>query len=131
MSLGDHKLDFCEVAGEGYVLVPFGFTINTTTDPDGITGHCVATITRSEAGEFLCTLAAGYAPYSVVFGTASVSVVADDTDVTCLVDWSTTTADRIFTVRTMTGAVQTDPTDNLLVGGFLLCKKTDRLGYRG
>jgi len=130
MGLGDHKLDHPEIVGEGFVLIPFGFTINNTTDPDGITGHSVATIARSEAGEFLCTLAAGYAPYSVIFGTASASVVADDTDVKCQGDWSTTATDRIFTVRTMAGATQVDPTNDTLVGGFLLCKKTDRSGIR-
>ncbi len=126
MGIGDHKLVQVEILDEGVVDLPFGFTINTTTDPDGLIGKSLYTVARSEAGEFLCTLADGYAPYSVFFGSAWASVVADDTDVKCQVDWSTTATDRIFTVRTMAGATQVDPTDNTLIGGFLRCKKTDR-----
>jgi hypothetical protein len=126
MSLGDRKLSLLEVVDEGVVVVPFGFTINGTTTPDGLKGDLLASVAYSEAGEFLCTLASGYAPYSVFYGAASVSNTSDDVDMYAIVDWSTTASDRTFTVRTMTGATQTDPTDNLLVGGFLLCKKTDR-----
>ncbi len=126
MGIGDHSLSLVEILDQGVVVVPFGFTINGTSTPDGLKGLALYTVARSEAGEFLCTLADGYAPYSVFYGVASASIVADDTDVTCLVDWSTTATDRIFTVRTMTGATQTDPTDDTLIGGHLLCKKTDR-----
>ncbi len=126
----DGKLSLLEAIGEGCVIIPFGFTINTTTDPDGLIGDHLVTAVRSEAGEFLCTLVSGKSPVSCFFGYAGVSVTADDTDVTGLVDWSTVASAGTFVVRTMTGAVQTDPTDNLLVGGFLLCKKTDRVASR-
>jgi hypothetical protein len=36
-----------------------------------------------------------------------------------------------FVVRTMTAATQTDPTDDLVVGGFLLVKKTTRRARGG
>ncbi len=126
----DKKLDLLEVIGEGCVAIPFGFTISTTTHPVAVIGDHVVSMTRSEAGEFLGTLVTGQRPYSCFFGVASCSVIADDTDVTCLVDWSDVAALGTFTVRTMTGAVQTDPTTGLLVGGFLLCKKTDRVATR-
>lgn len=126
MGLGDHRLSQVEIVDEGVVLLPFGFTINGTSDPDGLKGLCLLSVARSEAGEFLCTLADGYKPYFCFYGRADVSVTADDTDVEGLLDWSTVASAGTFVVRTMTGAVQTDPTDDLLVGGFLLCKKTDR-----
>jgi hypothetical protein len=122
----DRKLDPLEIVGEGFAIIPFAFVINGTSDPDGIIGKTILTAVRSEAGEFLCTLVASTTPYVCYYGEAGVSVTADDTDVTGLVDWSTVASAGTFVVRTMTGAVQTDPTDNLLVGGFLLVKKTDR-----
>jgi len=126
----DRKLGGVETSDEGVVLVPFGFTINGTSDPDGLKGNLLSTVARSEAGEFLCTLGANSKPYFCFYGEAGVSVTADDTDVTGLVDWSTVASAGTFVVRTMTGAVQTDPTDDLLVGGFLLMKKTDRAAGR-
>jgi len=126
----DRKLSLLEVIGEGCVVIPFGFTINGTTTPDGLTGDHLVSVAYSEAGEFLCTLVAGQSPYSCFVGIAAVSNTADDTDMYALVDWSTVASAGTFVVRTMTGAVQTDPTDDLLVGGFLLCKKTDRIATR-
>lgn len=118
-----HKLYQLECADEGCVILPFGFTINGTSDPDGLTGVITA-VTRSEAGEFLCTLYGE--PVSVYCGYAEISSTADDVDIYGKVDWSTVATNGQFTVRCMTGATQTDPTDNLLVGGFLLVKKTNR-----
>lgn len=126
----DRKLSLLEIVGEGCCVIPFGFTINATTDPDGVVGDHIVSFTRSEAGEFVGTLVTGQRPYACFVGLAAVSVIADDTDVLCEVDWSDVATLGTFTVRTMTGAVQTDPTDNLLVGGFLLCKKTDRAATR-
>jgi hypothetical protein len=117
-----------ECTDEGVVLVPFGFTINGTSDPDGLKGDALSTVARSEAGEFLCTLVGE--PVDCFFGTAQVSNTADDVDMYCTVDFSTVDSAGTFVVRTMTGSTQTDPTDNLLVGGYLLVKKTDRIGYR-
>lgn len=117
-----------ECADEGVVVVPFGFTINGTSDPDGLIGDGLVTAVRSEAGEFLCTLKDR--PVSCFFGDAEVSSTADDVDIYGKVDWSTVASAGTFVVRTMTGAVQTDPTDNLKVGGFLLVKKTDRAARR-
>lgn len=110
---------------EGVVLIPFGFTINGTSDPDGLIGDNLATVARSEAGEFLCTLK-DVPPY-VFFGYAEISSTADDVDIYGKVDWSTVVSAGTFVVRCMTGSTQTDPTDNLKVGGFLLAKKTTRV----
>ncbi len=130
MGLGDRDLNQTLVPDEGIVRVPFGFQINTTSDPNNLKGDVLSTATRAAAGRFTCTLAAGYAPYSVIFGTASASVVANSTDIKCQVDWSTTATDRIFTVRTMAGATETDPTDDTFIGGELVCKITDRAAGR-
>lgn len=122
----DRVLSQLEVVGEGFAVIPFGFTINGTSDPDAIIGKTLATVVRSEAGEFLCTLAANTTPAVCYVGFAGVSNTADDVDMEAIVDWSTVVSASTFVVRTMTGATQTDPTDNLLVGGFLLVKKNDR-----
>ena len=109
---------------EEVVLLPFGFTINGTSDPDGVTGLGVSTVTRAEAGEFNVTLVDE--PAVCLFAVADVSVTADDVDLYARCDWSTVATDGILKVRTMTGATQTDPSDNLLVGGVIVCRKTAR-----
>lgn len=118
------KLHLCESTDEGVVLVPFGFTINGTSNPDGLIGDSLVSVSRSEAGEFLCTLRDE--PARCFGGDAWISTTADDTDLEGRIDWSSVTTDGTFTVRFMTGATQTDPSDNLLAGGFLLVKKTTR-----
>lgn len=118
-------LSLLEILGDGFVVIPFGFTINGTTTPDGLKGP-LASVAYSEAGEFLCTLSDNSVPAQCYVGFASVSNTADDVDMYSIVDWSTVVSAGTFVVRTMTGSTQTDPTDNLLVGGFLLGRKTDR-----
>ena len=121
----NRKLDPLEILGEGFAIIPFGFTINGTSNPDALLGP-IDTAVRDEAGEFTLTLKDDAVPYACWYGEAGVCVLADDTDVTGLVDWSPVASAGTFVVRTMTGATQTDPTDNYLVGGFLLVKKHDR-----
>lgn len=118
-------LSSLESLGEGFVVIPFGFTINGTTTPDALLGP-LASVAYSEAGEFLCTLQDSSVPAECYVGFASVSNTADDVDMYAIVDWSTVVSAGTFVVRTMTGSTQTDPTDNLLVGGFLLTRKTTR-----
>lgn len=118
------KMFLPECTDEGCVIVPFGFTVNGTSDPDGLIGDMLVSVTRSEAGEFLCTLREE--PAVCFYGDASCSVTADDVDLEGRVDWSTVATDGTFTVRFMDDTTQTDPSDNLLVGGFLLVKKTTR-----
>lgn len=115
-----------EILGDGFAVVPFGFTINGTTTPDGLIGGTLASVARSEAGEFLCTLKDNTVPYVCYAGFAAVCNTADDVDMYALVDWSTVASAGTFVVRAMTGSTQTDPTDDLLVGGFLLVKKNSR-----
>ncbi len=123
------RLQGAQTVDEGVVLIPFGFTINGTSDPDGLIGDCLASATRSEAGEFLCTLRDR--PPMCFGGDAWVSVTADDTDLKGRVDWSTVVSAGTFTVRFEDDTTQTDPSDNLLVGGFLIVKKTDRVARGG
>lgn len=113
---------------EGCTLVPFGFTINGTSDPDALKGELLDTVVRNEAGEFLCTLKAR--PAKCFYGHAEISSTADDVDIYGKVDWSTVESAGTFVVRCMTGATQTDPTDNLIVGGVLVVSKTSRTGRR-
>jgi nitroimidazol reductase NimA-like FMN-containing flavoprotein (pyridoxamine 5'-phosphate oxidase superfamily) len=114
-----------ETPEEGVVVVPFAFVVNGTSDPDGLQGDELVSVTRSEAGEFLCTLR--NKPAICFFGDAGVSNTADDVDLYAKVDWSSVVSDGTFVVRAMTAATQTDPTDNLKIGGFLLLKKTTRV----
>ena len=117
------KLFVPECTDEGVAIVPFGCTVNGTTHPDGLTGFVTAAV-RDEAGEFSLTLDGE--PVSCFYAAAAVSNTSDDVDMYCTCDWSTVATTGVLKVRTMTGATQTDPTDNLLIGGFLLVKKTNR-----
>ncbi len=113
-----------ESPDEGLVAWPFAFTINGTSDPDGLSGDTLVSVTRSEAGEFLCTLRDEPA---VCFGAfAGASNTAGGVDIYAKVDWSTVVSAGTFVVRTMTAAVQTDPTDDTLIGGVVFVKKTTR-----
>jgi hypothetical protein len=114
-----------QTIGDGYVAIPFGFQINGTSDPDNKSG-ALASVVRSEAGEFLCTLRRELRPYACIFGFAEISTTADDVDLQTKTDWSTVVSAGTFVVRMLTGAVQTDPTDNTLVGGVLLVKTNRR-----
>ena len=118
-------LKLLEILGDDFAILPFGFTINGVTTPDGLLGP-IDTAVRDEAGEFTLTLKDDTVPYACWAGFAAVSNTADDVDMHCTIDWTTVASAGTFVVRTMTGSTQTDPTDNLLVGGFLLVKKTSR-----
>ena len=117
-----------ECTDEGVVIIPFGFTVNGTDDADGLSGDSLVSAAFSEAGEYLCTLREQ--PAECFFGIAQVSNTADDVDMYATVDFSTVVSAGTFVVRTMTGATQTTPTDNLKVSGFLLVKKTTRKARR-
>ncbi len=82
---------------EGLVMVPFGFVINGTSNPDGLIGDLLDTVVRSEAGEFLCTLKAR--PAKCFFADAGVSETADDTQLSARVDWSSVESAGTFVVR--------------------------------
>jgi hypothetical protein len=121
----NRKLSLLEILGEGFALIPFGFTVNGTSDADGLKGP-IASAVFSEAGEYLVTLLDNSVPKECYAGFAGVSNTADDVDMYAIVDWSAVVSAGTFVVRCMTGATETTPTDNLLVGGFLLVRKTDR-----
>lgn len=106
------------------VLIPFKAVINGTSNPDGLEGSNIESVVRSEAGEFLFTLSKR--PAKCFAGFAAVSNTADDVDMYAIVDWSTVESAGTFVVRTMTGSTQTDPTDNLLLGGYLVCLKSSK-----
>lgn len=114
-----------EILGEGFVVIPWGFTVNGSSDADGLLGP-IASAARNEAGEWLVTLRDNSAPKQCWLGVAFDSNTVDDVDMYCKVDWSSVVSAGTFVVRAMTGATQTDPTDNTLIGGFLLGRKTDR-----
>lgn len=132
MGLGDRTLQQVDVADEGVVDVPFGFTINGTSSPatTSIVGDLISAVARAAAGRFTVTMATGYFPYSVIFAHAGASVVANSTDVNCQCDWSTVPTDGILKVKTQAGATEIDPTDGTLIGGFIRCKITDRKAVR-
>ena len=118
------KQHLVQCPDEGLEVLPFGFTINNTSDPDGLIGDTLVSVARSEAGEFLCTLRDDFPV--CFYGHADVSSTADDVDIYGKVDWSSVVSAGTFVVRCMTAATQTDPTNDLLVGGFLLVKRTTR-----
>jgi hypothetical protein len=79
----------------------------------------------SEAGEYLCTLRD---KYPTCFGGTppNISNTADDVDLYGKVDTSAVVSDSQFTVRCMTAATQTTPTDNTVISGLLIVKKNTR-----
>lgn len=115
---------------DGMVLIPFSFKINGTSDPltTTVNGDLFRSVVRNSAGKFTCTLKAR--PARCFYGEAGVSVVADSTNLLGQVDWSTVKSTGTFVVRTLVAAVQTDPADLSIVGGFLLVSKTSRDGRR-
>ncbi len=118
-----HALD--TVAGN-CLLVPFGFTVNGTSDADGLSGTLQSAV-YAEAGEYLCTIKSELGvPYKCIYACVGVSTTADDVDMYGRVDWSTVATDGTFRVFFQTGATQTTPTDNLLVGGLLFLELDDR-----
>lgn len=118
------KLEGMQTPDEGVVDVPFGFTINGTSDPDGLVGDALVSATRVSAGKIKCQARDKAAV--VFFATALLSVVSGTTDIVSRVDWSSYETDGTFIVYCLTGTTPTDPADNTLVGGFLRTKKTTR-----
>lgn len=114
--------------GEGVVIIPFSFQVNGTSNPDHLEGDALQTAVRREAGEWLLTFRD--IPAYVFYAHAEISSTADDVDIYGKCDWSTTATDGKLVVRAQTGATETDPTDNLFVGGFILAKKTTRKAKR-
>jgi hypothetical protein len=123
------KLHQVQTPDEGLVLVPFKFQVNNTSDADHLSGDTLVSAAFAEAGEYLCTLRDSYA---VCFGGfASISNTADDVDLYAKVDSSSVVSAGTFTVRCMTAATQTTPTNDTFVSGFLVCKKTTRAARGG
>lgn len=118
------RLDEVLSTDQSVVIIPFKAQVNGTTHPDNLEGDNIASVTREEAGEFKFTL--NKMPAKCIVGVAAISNTADDVDMYCRVDWSTVESAGTFKVFCHTGATQTDPTDNLLIGGFLLCLKSSK-----
>ena len=112
---------------EGVEIIPFSFVINGTSQPDGLAGDSLETMTRNSAGNFTGQLrdkpAVCFGGFASISSTTAVDIYGK-------VDWSSVATNGSFTVRCMTGAVETDPADNVLVSGFLLVKKTTRKAHR-
>jgi hypothetical protein len=122
------KQHLIETPEEGLILVPFQFQVNGTSDADHISGDSLVSAAFAEAGEYLCTLREKYAV--CLGGFANVSNTADDIDLYTKVDFASVASAGTFTIRCMTAGTETTPTDDTLVGGFLLCKKTTRKARR-
>ncbi len=129
MARRPQKLHNLQAPDEGVVLLPFSFTVNGTSDADGLDGDSLVSATFAEAGEYLCTLRDKYP--ACFGGFANISNTADDVDLYAKVDTSTVVNGSTFTVRCMTGASQTTPTDNTVVSGVLFVKKSTRGAHRG
>jgi hypothetical protein len=123
-----HKLFGVQTSEEGVVLIPWSFTANGTSDADGLSDTLESAV-FSEAGEYLCTLRD--TPAECYAGPPpNVSNTADDVDLYAKVDVTNVAVNGTFVVRCMTGATETTPTDDTVVGGVLVCRKTNR-GARG
>lgn len=130
MARRPQKLHVVQAPDEGLVLVPYQFRVNGSSDGDDISGDTLVSAVLSEAGEYLCTLRD---KYPTCFGGTppNVSNTADDVDIYGKVDTSSVVTNSTFTVRCMTGATQTTPTDNTLISGLLVVKRNTRGAHRG
>ena len=124
MARRPQKHHLVECPDEGVVFLPFSFTVNNTSDADGLVGDCLVSAAFSEAGEYLCTLRDKYP--ACFGGFANISNTADDVDIYAKVDTSSVVSGSTFVVRCMTAATQTTPTNDLVVSGFLIVKKNTR-----
>ncbi len=123
----EHPLKSILIRDDGVVAVPFGFTINGTSTPDGLTGDSLVSVARNEAGEFLLTFLDK--PYAC-FGGEVWASTGDDVDIYGKLAWDLMVSAGTCVARFNTGSTETDPADNTLCGGFLLCKITDRMASR-
>ena len=124
MARRPQKHHLVEAPDEGLVALPFSFTVNGTSDADGLSGDCLVSAAFSEAGEYLCTLRDKY-PFCFG-GFANISNTTDDVDLYAKVDTSSVVSGSTFVVRCMTAATQTTPGDNLVVSGVIFVKKNTR-----
>ena len=121
----DRMLSDVKCVDDGLVLVPFCFTINGTSDPDAVLGDQISgrTVTRTSAGLFTFTLY--NVPYAVVGGAVAMTSGATE-DIGVHLDASLGATTGVITVRAMTTTTATDPADNNIVYGHLICRMTDR-----
>jgi len=121
----DRRLSDVKATDEAVVIVPFCFTINGTSDPDAVLGDQISgrTVTRTSAGLFTWTMV--NLPYAVIGGGIAMTSGATE-DIVPHLDASLATTTGVITVRTMTTTTATDPADNDIVYGHLICRMTDR-----
>lgn len=109
-------------------LVPFSFAINGTSNPlvaNNLGDEIVSLqVVRNAAGKFTVSL---YNSAIVLLGAyASLSVTADSTDIYAQVGPVDALTNKNIVIRTMTGAVMTDPATTTVIYGMLVCKSTKR-----
>lgn len=109
-------------------LVPLSFAINGTSNPlvaNNLGDEIVSLqVVRNAAGKFTISY---YNSAAVLLGAyASISVTADSTDMAAQVGPVDTVTNKNIVIRTMVGAVMTDPATTTVVSGFLICKSTKR-----
>ena len=100
------------------------FTINNTTDPDGIVGDFVTSITRADTGDFLFTFDNTVAELHYLD-----AVVYADADHTCTFAGITDVegaGTKTATLHIRTAGSAADPANNVMVGFFLRGKLTTR-----
>lgn len=123
------KLHGVQSPDEGIVIVPYSFRVNGTSAGDDLSGDTLVSAAFSEAGEYLLTFRDKFA--SCLFSPPpSLANVADDVDLYAKIDPTDVCIGGTATVRCMTGATQTTPTDNTLISGVLICKKSTRVSRR-
>lgn len=117
-----------DILDQGAVLVPYGFVINGTSNPlkaNNIGDYMAGVqVTRAAAGKFTFTIN-GTGVSLLAVGTPCVQC-ADSIDLSGQVGAATDITTGAIVVRTMTGAVMTDPATGVVVTGWLLVKTTRR-----
>lgn len=121
-----HKLQQLETTDQGLVAIPYSFLVNGTSNGDGIRGDALKAAVFVEAGEY--ELEFRDKPVEVLGALPpSIHNTADDVDLYAKIDPSDMVANGKATIRCMTGATQTTPTDNTRISGVIFVKKTNRV----
>jgi antitoxin (DNA-binding transcriptional repressor) of toxin-antitoxin stability system len=121
-----NNLSTLESTDQGLVAIPYGFRVNGSSDPDDVTGDALVSVALAEAGEYVLTFR--NKPVAVLGALPpNIENTADDVDLYAKIDPSDMIANGKATVRCMTGATQTTPTDNTFISGVIFVKKTDRV----
>lgn len=125
--IGDRRGNETWALDEACYLVPYSFQINGTSNPTVVQGDIIRgrAVTRVSAGKFTFQVTDGCT--QVVGGTAPSVSGGDAEDIYAQADYASATSNGgTVTIRTKTGATNTDPANGEWITGAIIMKANDR-----